>query len=410
VTIRRILHVDMDAFFASVELLRHPELAGLPVVVGGAGDRGVVAAASYAARVYGVRSAMATIRARRLCPELVVVAPDHAHYSAVSSRIMDCCREFAPLVEPLSLDEAFLDITGAQRLLGPDESIATALRQRLWDREGLWSSVGVASTKLVAKLASEAAKPVPGLSGGSSGVCVVDPADELEFLWDRPVSDLWGVGPVTGDRLRALGVSTVADLARFPRAALESHLGAGLGRQLHDLANGRDDRPVVADAEVRSISHEETFGSDLTVIGDLRAELVVMAEKVGRRARRRGLVGRTVHLKVRWSDLVTTTRSRTLAVGTDDGLVVARVATELLGSLPVERGVRLIGVGLSSLGPAGGSSQLELSLSGVGTPAGDLPNGRGAALRAADEVRERFGEEAIAPLRRRTGDPSQGGT
>ena len=315
---RRILHVDMDAFFASVELLRHPELAGRPVVVGGGGDRGVVAAASYEARVFGVRSAMATARARRLCPDLVVVPPDHAHYAGISARIMACCSEFTPLVEPLALDEAFLDVSGAGRLFGTDRELATELRRRLHEREGLWSSVGVASTKLVAKLASEAAKPLPGSDAPQDGVCVVEPADELRFLQDRPAADLWGVGPVTGDRLRALGVDTVADLAAFPLDALVSHLGPAVGRQLHDLANGRDDRPVVADLEVKSISQEETFARDRTSLSELDPELVRMAERVARRARRRDLEGRTVHLKLRWADFVTTTRSRTLDEPTAD--------------------------------------------------------------------------------------------
>ncbi len=391
---RRILHVDMDAFFASVELLRHPELAGRPVVVGGGGDRGVVAAASYEARVFGVRSAMATARARRLCPDLVVVPPDHAHYAGISARIMACCSEFTPLVEPLALDEAFLDVSGAGRLFGTDRELATELRRRLHEREGLWSSVGVASTKLVAKLASEAAKPLPGSDAPQDGVCVVEPADELRFLQDRPAADLWGVGPVTGDRLRALGVDTVADLAVFPLDALVSHLGPAVGRQLHDLANGRDDRPVVADLEVKSISQEETFARDRTSLSELDPELVRMAERVARRARRRDLEGRTVHLKLRWADFVTTTRSRTLDEPTADGLVVARTARELLQGLPVERGVRLLGVGISALVPAGGATQLRLDLGGSASQSAD----RSAALRAADRVRERFGESAIAPV------------
>jgi len=384
----------MDAFFASVELLRHPELAGRPVVVGGGGDRGVVAAASYEARVFGVRSAMATARARRLCPDLVVVPPDHAHYAGISARIMACCSEFTPLVEPLALDEAFLDVSGAGRLFGTDRELATELRRRLHEREGLWSSVGVASTKLVAKLASEAAKPLPGSDAPQDGVCVVEPADELRFLQDRPAADLWGVGPVTGDRLRALGVDTVADLAAFPLDALVSHLGPAVGRQLHDLANGRDDRPVVADLEVKSISQEETFARDRTSLSELDPELVRMAERVARRARRRDLEGRTVHLKLRWADFVTTTRSRTLDEPTADGLVVARTARELLQGLPVERGVRLLGVGISALVPAGGATQLRLDLGGSASQSAD----RSAALRAADRVRERFGESAIAPV------------
>ncbi len=402
VTARSILHVDMDAFFASVELLRHPDLLGRPVVVGGAGERGVVAAASYPARVHGVRSAMATARARRLCPDLVVLPPDHGHYSQVSSRIMDTFREFTPLVEPLSLDEAFLDVTGASRSVGSAIEIAAELRRRIHERESLWCSVGVASSKLLAKLASEAAKPTPGAAGEPPGVVVVPADRELAFLQDRPVGDLWGVGPVTRERLASLGVLTVAQLAAFPVDALAGRLGAGTARHLHELANGRDDRPVVPDQAARSISQEETFARDLHSLDDLDVHLASMADRVAARARRSGVVGRTVQLKVRAGDLTTTSRSRTLDTPSADGLTILRVARALLADLPVSAGIRLLGVGLTNLLDDDVGHQLRIEgLDGPDDGRSSAPSAnRLAATEAVDRVRARFGADAIGPARR----------
>jgi len=396
---RSILHVDMDAFFASVELLRHPELVGRPVVVGGAGDRGVVAAASYPARVHGVRSAMATARARRLCPDLVVLPPDHAHYAEVSTRIMSCFAEFTPLVEPLSLDEAFLDVSGGLRSVGAAPAVAAELRRRVHERERLWCSVGVASSKLLAKLASEAAKPVPGSDDPPAGVVVVAPPDELDFLQRRPVGDLWGVGPATRERLDALGIATVLQLATFPVDALVAQLGEGTARHLHALANGVDDRPVVPDQPMRSISQEATFARDRHRPEELDADLVAMADQVAARARRRGVIARTVQLKVRTSDLRTLTRSRTLEVPSADGVSVARVVRALLDEVPVAAGIRLVGVGLTNLVDADVGVQLRLE--GVapeepGAPSAD----RLAAAEAVDRVRARFGDSAIGPASR----------
>ena len=400
---RSILHVDMDAFFASVELLRHPDLVGRPVVVGGAGERGVVAAASYPARVHGVRSAMATARARRLCPDLVVLPPDHAHYSQVSARIMAVFHEVTPLVEPLSLDEAFLDVTGASRSIGSAVEIAGGLRRRIHDQESLWCSVGVASSKLLAKLASEAAKPTPGAAGEAPGVVVVPPDEELAFLQDRPVGDLWGVGPVTRERLASLGVTTVAQLAAFPLPVLVGRLGGGTARHLHDLANGVDDRPVVPDQPARSISQEATFPQDLDSLESLDVHLVAMADRVAARARRSGVAGRTVQLKVRAPDLTTSTRSRTLDTPSADGLTVLRVARSLLAELPVAGGVRLLGVGLTNL--VGDEVGLQLRLDGLDGPddgRSTAPTAtRLAATEAVDRVRARFGEDAIGPASRR---------
>ncbi|MFZ4669189.1 MAG: DNA polymerase IV [Microthrixaceae bacterium] len=426
---RVILHVDMDAFFASVELLRHPELDGQPVVVGGGGDRGVVAAASYAARAFGVHSAMSTARARRLCPHLVVVSPDHRHYAAVSGRIMSLFRDVTPLVEPLSLDEAFLDISGTRRLLGEPAEVGARLRTRVSEQEGLDCSIGIASSKSVAKLASKAAKPAVGErsdsgAGPHTGVLVVGVDDEQRFLHEHPIGALWGVGPVTERQLASLGIVTVGDLARLPREALIANLGPASGAHLHDLANGIDDRPVVVDAQVKSISQEETFAHDRHAIDELRADVVGMADQVADRARRRGLAGRTVQLKVRYRDFTTVARSRTLDRATDQPDVIRSVAWELLAELPVERGVRLVGVGIANLvdgddGGRGGAGEqlsfdelpgLDADGDGAGPGGPDERARRAAATDAVDRVRRRFGDDAIgsagARRRRRDDDPA----
>lgn len=406
----------MDAFFASVELLRRPELRGLPVAVGGTGDRGVIAAASYEARVFGVRSAMPSARARRLCPDLVVLPGDHAHYGEVSARIMELFRSVTPLVEPLSLDEAFLDVSGTRRLHGPPEELAARLRREVLDQEGLTCAVGVAPNKFLAKLASAGAKPVAGPDGPrpGEGVLVVRPGHELEFLHPLDVSRLWGVGPATLAKLQRFGIRTVGDLAALPVETVVGALGRASGEHLHALANGIDDRPVVPDQEPRSISHEETFAVDRHHRDELRADLVRMADAVADRLRRHGYRGRTVQLKVRYADFSTVTRSHTLDAATDRGTTLRDEAWRMLSSLPLKGGVRLLGVGAANLTREAPVEQLSLdALLGSGAPASVPSDGppdpdRGtaatdadwdAANQAIDDIRRRFGSTSIRPGR-----------
>ena len=386
---RAILHVDMDAFYASVELLRHPELEGRPVAVGGSGARGVVAAASYEARRYGVHSAMPSRRATALCPDLVFLDGDHHHYGEVSGRVMEIFQRYTPLVEPLSLDEAFLDVTGSQRLHGSPEHIARAIRDEVAVAEQLPCSVGVATCKFLAKLASPRAKPVADPSGVTPGpgVLVVSPGRELDFLHPLPLRSLWGVGPVTLAKLDRLGVDSIGDLAALPLPAVISAVGQASGRHLHGLANGIDDRPVVADGEAKSVSHEETFPRDLVDRELVDRELIRLGDAVARRLRVAGRAGRTVNLKVRYSDFTTLTRSLTLAQPTDSARVVVRTARSLMDAVDMRAGIRLLGVGVSSLGT---DVAQQLSF--------DEPDEHWyEAERAVDEIRDRFGAAAIGP-------------
>lgn len=385
-----ILHVDMDAFFVAVELLDDPSLRGRPVVVGGAGERGVVAAASYEARAYGINSAMPSLRARRLCPHAVFLSGRYWRYQEVSAAVFELFRSITPLVEGISLDEAFLDVSGAGRLLGDGPTIAAVIRERVAAEEGLSCSVGVAPRKLTAKLASEAAKPRPSLAGPEpgAGVVVVTEDEELGFLHALPVRALWGVGPATAARLDRLAVRTVGDLAALPIDALVGTLGQGLGRHLHELAWARDNRPVVSDVAPKSIGHEETFSADHHSLESLGVELMRLGDAVASRLRRAGLAGRTVQLKIRFHDFRTVTRSVTLSEPVDEGGLITRAGRQLLATIDPAPGVRLLGVHVSGL-VAGGVRQLTL---------GDAESpGWTGATRAIDEIRDRFGDAAIVP-------------
>jgi len=398
---RSILHVDMDAFFASVEVRRRPELAGLPVIVGGDGRRGVVAAASYAARVFGIHSAMSSARARQLCPHAVFLPGDHAHYAEMNVQVMDVFASFTPLVEPLSLDEAFLDVTGALRVRGDAETIAHALRRGVFDAVQLTCSVGVASNKFLAKLASESAKPRVGPKGPEPGpgVFVVDPARIQQFLDPLPVRAIWGVGPATGAKLDRIGVHSVAELRRVGVDALVASVGAAHGRHLHDLAHGLDDRPVVVNAEPKSVSHEETFPLDVYDSSRLITEVVRMADGVGARLRAGSRRARTVQLKVRFGDFRTITRAVTLPGATDSGAAIAAAARELLAAIDPSPGVRLLGVGVSGFAATTDGEQLRFDdlADGPSGIAGQIRRDWRDAEQAIDEVRRRFGHTAIAP-------------
>ena len=386
-----IIHVDMDAFFVSVELLDQPELRGKPVVVGGDGERGVVAAASYEARSFGVYSAMSSVQARRLCPHAIFLRGRYERYSEVSANVMAIFRDVTPLVEPLSLDEAFLDVSGALRILGEAPVIAGTLRQRVLDEQGLTCSVGVASTKFVAKLATGAAKPKASEKGPQfgSGVFVVQPDETLGFLRPLPVESLWGVGPATLAKLHRIGVLTIADLADLPEENVVAVLGRSQGRHLHSLSNGHDERSVEPDRAMKSIGHEETFAHDHHLRSTLDRELVQFADAVASRLRAQGLVARTIQLKVRFGDFTTITRSTTLAVSVDDSHSLLEAGRQLLELVDPAQGVRLLGLSVSGLS-SDSSKQLTFdeATSGPGWQEAD---------RMIDEIRARFGDDAIGP-------------
>jgi DNA polymerase-4 len=387
---RTILHVDMDAFYASVEQLRRPELRGKPVIVGGPGARGVVAAASYEARVFGVHSAMSSVRAQRLCPQAIFVAGDHEVYGEISKRVMAIFGEVTPRVEALSLDEAFLDVTGARRLLGTGEEIARRVRARVLEQEGLQCSVGVAPSKFLAKLASEAAKPRIGPRGPEPGlgVKVVAPGEELAFLHPLPVQALWGVGPKTLERLHGRGITTVAELAELDERSAQDLLGSASGTHLWHLAHARDERAVLPDQKAKSIGHEETFARDHHQLETLRHELVRLGDSVASRLRAAGVAGRTVSIKVRFNDFRTISRAITLPTAIDTGPDVVRAATGLLEKVDPTSGVRLLGIHVSQLSD---QSARQLSLDDVAAPSWD------DATDAIDAIRTRFGADAIVP-------------
>jgi len=377
-----MLHIDMDAFYASVELIDRPELRGRPVIVGGGGGRSVVLSATYEARREGVHSAMPMGRARRLCPQAVVIEPDHQRYADVSRGVMEIFRSITPLVEPLSLDEAFLDVSGAIRRIGPPTLIAELIRDRVADEQLINGSVGIAATKFVAKLASSQAKP--------DGVLVVPRDQTVVFLHALPVGALWGVGERTEEALRRLGLINVADIAHTPLDTLRRALGAATGSHLHELAWGRDPRPVVPERADKSIGAEETFRTDIDDPQVIQRELLRLSERVAARLRAAGVLGRTVVVKIRFADFSTITRSRTLPEHTDVARVVHATALDLYARLGLDRArLRLVGVRLEGLIDASaGHHQLALD---------ERPQGWREAEQAMDRAGARFGPGAVKP-------------
>lgn len=394
---RSILHVDMNAFYVSVELLRRPELRGKPVVVGGTGGRGVVAAASYEARRYGVRSAMPSVTAKRLCPDVVFLSPDMGHYMEVSERLAAIFRDFTPLVEQISVDEAFLDVTGAKRLIGDAVEVARAVRAEVLAREGLPCSVGIASNKFIAKMASEFAKPRASVDGivEGTGIHVVHAGSEREFLAPLSVGSLWGVGPATLARLESLGVATIGDLAQIDERVLCTALGDSHGAHLHQLSLGLDDRAVETERVAKSIGHEETFAVDLFATADIHHQIVRLCDAVARRVRAAGVAAGTLMLKVKYANFDTITRSVTPEAPLTTGPSMVAALEPLLEALEPGPGIRLLGVHAQRLGdprPVAPTLFGSLSTEPVETEEQWQP-----AARAVDSITERFGPGAIVP-------------
>jgi DNA polymerase-4 len=387
-----IAHADMDAFFVEVERLRRPDLRRVPVVVGGLGARGVVSSASYEARTCGVTSGMPIIQARRLCPQGRFLAPDHHAYREASEGVFAVFDSFSPVVEPLSVDEAFIDIAGLRLAFSSPESVAQGIKAAVRHQTGLPCSVGVASSKLIAKLASRAAKP--------DGLRLVPAGSERSFLLPMPVRALWGVGEATYARLEELGVRTVGELADYPRATLEGRLGGTLGGYLWDLANAIDDRPVEPGGPVKSLSVEETFEEDISGVSVIGAELLRQADRLGSRLRREGMLAGSVHLKVRFPDFSTITRSVTLRGPVDTSHDLYETGILLLERAAIGgRSVRLLGLGAGSLVQASRPRQLGLEH----RPWGDVES-------AVDRIRERFGTSAVGRARLASKAESKGGS
>jgi DNA polymerase-4 len=381
-TAEPILHVDMDAFYASVEVVKDPSLRGRAVVVGGLGGRGVVTSASYEARSFGVESAMPIVRARRLCPHAIYLPNDFAAYTEYSHRIRDIFTSYTPLVEPLSLDEAFLDVRGSVKLFGAPVDIARQIKAAV-AALGLPCTVGIAANKFLAKLASTRAKP--------DGLSVV-PADSVRsWLYPLPVTALWGVGEQTGDGLLRLGLKTVGDLARLPRRTLERAVGDASGAHLHALANGIDDRPVVPHEPAKSVGSEETFAADLDATDDILRELLRLSDRTATRLRSKGLCGRTAVVKIRFSNFKTITRSKTLPHEVDTAPEIYSLVRSLYLKLDPERPrIRLLGVAVTGLSPGPPARQLDL-LADTSRP------GWGEASAAIDAIRDRWGDRAVGP-------------
>lgn len=380
---RRIIHLDMDAFYASVEILDNPALRGLPVVVGGNSNRGVVCAASYEARKFGVHSALPIHAAKKLCPQGVFLPVRMARYQEISRRIMEIFLRYTPLVEPLSLDEAFLDVTASRRLMGTAEEIAAEIRGLVRETTGLTVSAGVGSSKLVAKIASDLNKP--------DGLTIVPEGKEKEFLAPLPIGRLWGVGHTTREALALIGVKTIGDLDRISPTILTAKFGK-VGMLLHESAKGIDLRPVEPRQEAKSIGHEETFSEDLRDTKRIDQELLALCCKVGKRARSHGVVGKTITIKVKYRDFVQVTRSLTLAAPVGDDKSLYQTGRQLLGKTEIGlRPIRLLGISLANLSPEGGDCQLSLF-------GENRSRGKECRLyKAIDAISNRYGTGSIVP-------------
>ena len=376
-----ILHVDMDAFYASVAELDHPEYKGKALVVG-AGTRGVVLSANYEARKFGIRAAMPVGRAKRMAPHAIFIAPEHHRYSEISERVMAIFHSYTPLVEPISLDEAFLDVTGSQKLFGTGREIAAKIREQVEKEEGITCSVGLAQSKFIAKLASQHCKP--------NGMLEIKPDRILEFLHPLPVRAIWGVGPKTAESLERLGLHTVSDIAHTPRATLIRALGESTGASLYELAWGRDYRDVIPDEPEKSIGNEETFSEDLDNPEEILREFLRMTEKATARLRERSLFAKTISIKIKLADFSSLTRSKTVPIAIDNTHDTYEVVKALYLALRNEGArIRLVGVSLSHL-QEGAPVQLEL---------GARERGWREADSAIDRAQARFGRGSVRPGR-----------
>jgi DNA polymerase IV len=380
---KHIIHFDMDAFYPSVEILDNPALKGRPVIVGGGKERGVVSSASYEARRFGVHSAQPVAKAKRLCPDGVFLPVRMSRYQEISKQVFEIFCRFTPLVEPLSIDEAFLDVTGSIRLFGQPEDIAKQIKQIVLTETGLTVSAGVAPSKFVAKIASDIDKP--------DGLTVVHPNGVRDFLDPLPVKKMWGVGKVTQLSLSHLNIHTFRELRQTPVKVLEKKIGKH-GVKIHLLAMGIDERDVIPDHDVKSIGHEQTFSQDIISLNPAQKELLALSNKVARRMRHKGLKGRTITLKVKYFDFVQITRSATLPKSIDDGFEMYSVACRLLKKTEItKKPIRLLGISLS-----------QLSFSGIGTQLSLFDQDPSSQKRqrlniALDSLYEKFGHKSVVP-------------
>jgi DNA polymerase-4 len=383
---KAIIHLDMDAFYPSVEILENPELKGKPVIVGGSRERGVVSSASYEARKFGIHSAQPMAAAMRLCPHGIFLPVRMGRYKEVSQQVFRVFELFTPLVEPLSIDEAFLDVSGSIRLFGPPEDIAREIKRYVRELLGLTVSAGLAPSKFVAKIASDMDKP--------DGLTVVTEDQVNTFLEPLPITKIWGVGQRTRDALGRLGIGTIGQLSRFPVKVLESKFGEQ-GKRMHLLSLGIDDRDVVPEHDVKSIGHEDTLVQDILDTDTARKELLYLAGKVARRMRRHHVTGKTVTLKVKYNDFVQITRSMTLSQYTDDGLTLYAACCDLLNRTEVgKRPVRLLGISVSHLNHCV-NPQEQISL----FERAEAIRKRKQLNRALDSLHEKFGEKSVQPGR-----------